>query len=419
MNEINKAIQLVEDGHIDEAISLLSNMLSTCSDDEKIVIANLYMEWGFFDEASDILEKLVAHYSSNSELKVMLSALYIELERDEDAIHLLEMINEEDPVYIQALLQQADLYESQGLYEVAEQKLLEAKELNPDEVIIDFALGELLFSIGQFNRAVTFYEKVLQQEEHIADVNIKERIAECLASVGQYEKSLTYYESIDDENPDTLFKHGLIAYHADKFSVAVSIWNKLIDIDPYYHTVYSFLSQLLYEDGQLDDAITTIQKGLSYDEYNKELYLLAGKIVYAMNDKEESEQYIRQAIALDTDYKEAILFLIEIFNNDGEYEKVVKLINDIKEDHTYDPDYEWELAKAYNELELYKDSLKLYNELYEHLNDNEEFLKEYGYFLTEEGLVKKSIDVLTQYVLIVPDDEDVILFLERLKATNN
>lgn len=419
MNEINKAINLVEEGHIDEALAILSHILTTCSDDEKIGIAELYVEWGFFDEACEVFEQLVETYPTNSELKVMLSSIYIELERDEKALHLLEQIDEHDDVYSQVLLQQADLYESQGLYEVAEQKLFEAKRLHPDEIIIDFALGELLFSIGQYDRAVTFYERVIKQEEEIAHINIKERIAECLASLGQYETALTYYETIQTENPDTLFKHGLVAYYADRQSIAVNVWNKLIELDPYYHTVYSHLGQLLYENGQLDDAYMTIQNGLKYDEYNKTLYLTAAKIAYAKNDILESEQYIHQAIELDADYKEAILFLIELYDSEGAHEKIVDLINDINTAHIYDPDYEWELAKAYEALELYDKALVLYNKLYDHFKHNHLFLKRYGYFLTEEGLIKEAIDVLSHYVSIVNDDEDVILFLERLQSSYN
>src|SRR5690625_3106008 len=148
------------------------------------------------------------------------------------------MISEDDPAYLQALLQKADLYESQGLFEVAEQKLLEAKELAPDEIIIDFALGELLFSIGEFKRALTFYERVNKKESMIANVNINERLAECLANIGEYETALMYFGKLDDKNPDTLFKHGLIAYYAERNAVAIQIWQQLIDLDPYYHTVY-------------------------------------------------------------------------------------------------------------------------------------------------------------------------------------
>ena len=44
---------------------------------------------------------------------------------------------------------EADLYQLQGMPEVSERKLLQAKELLPNEVIIDFALGELFYQQGR------------------------------------------------------------------------------------------------------------------------------------------------------------------------------------------------------------------------------------------------------------------------------
>lgn len=420
MNVIEKAIQLVEEGHIEEAMDILDRHLTTCSDDDTALVAQLYMEWGFFEEASTLFEQLLQTYIDNDELRVILASIYIELEKDEQAFELLDMIDKDDPAYAQALLQQADLYESQGLHEVAEQKLLEAKEIMPDEIIIDLALGELLFSIGEYNRALTFYERVVKKEEEIAHVDIKERMAECLAALGQYETALSYYESLeDDNNPDTLFKHGLIAYYAERNVIAIHVWNNLIKLDPYYHSVYVNLSQVLYEEEQFEEAFNIIKKGLKVDEYNKELYLLASKVTFALNLSDESEHYAREAIKLDVDYKEAILFLVNMLKNDENYEEIVNVIRGINEAHTYDPDYEWELAKALYELESYEESLKIYGDIYNDLKNNSIFLKEYGYFLTEEGQINEAIDVFTNYLQLIPDDEDIILFLERLETSAN
>src|SRR5699024_1442284 len=124
------------------------------------MIAEVYYQWGYFEEASDVLEDLLLKYPNEGQLIVQLTEMYIELEQDERAIQLLNNVKEADEFYLESLLHLADLYQAQGLFEVSEQKLLQAKELAPDEIVIDFALGEFLFSIGQANRAIPFYEKV-------------------------------------------------------------------------------------------------------------------------------------------------------------------------------------------------------------------------------------------------------------------
>src|SRR5699024_11877433 len=90
-------------------------------------------------------------------------------------IELLTSISEDDPAYLQALLQLADLYQSEGLFEVAESKLLEAKNIQPDEPIIDFALGEFFFSTGEYQRAIIHYEKL---PDHMTEIRSEEHTSE-------------------------------------------------------------------------------------------------------------------------------------------------------------------------------------------------------------------------------------------------
>ena len=71
----------------------------------------------------------------------------------------------EDPSFPESLVLLADLYQMEGLYEVSEQKLLKAKELLPNEIVIDFALGELYAEQGKFTDAIRYYEKVLEKKK--------------------------------------------------------------------------------------------------------------------------------------------------------------------------------------------------------------------------------------------------------------
>src|SRR5699024_12645075 len=145
---LEKANELMNMNESEEAIQLLHAYLPEANDEEKFSIAEFYWQWGFLQEANSILLELHVDYPDESKLNIMLADIYIELEDDKAAIEILDEIASTDPAYNQALLQLADLYQSEGLFEVAEQKLLEAQKIDPEEPIIQFALGEFLFSIG-------------------------------------------------------------------------------------------------------------------------------------------------------------------------------------------------------------------------------------------------------------------------------
>ncbi len=78
-----------------------------------------------------------------------LAELYIDLDKEDEAIEVLHDIPENDDLYVQSLLLVADLFQMQGFDDVAEQKLLKAKEMMPDEPVITFGLAELYSSKGE------------------------------------------------------------------------------------------------------------------------------------------------------------------------------------------------------------------------------------------------------------------------------
>lgn len=410
-------MQLMESQQSERALEIIKETLPFANDDQKFAIAEFYIQWGFYEESVAILKELLRKHPEESELKIILANIYVELDDDKAAINLLNGIGKDDPSYVQSLVQLADLYQSQGLFEVAEQKLLEAKKINPHEQIIDFALGEFFFSIGQYTRAILYYEKIYTHTETMANISIVARLAESLASSGEYEKALQFFQQLKTDDPDILFKYGFTAYHADSKDIAINVWKQVLEYDEYYHSVYYELAKAYQEEGNLQEAYKTSQKGLQLDHFNKELFYLGGKLAYQLQKLEESEELIDRAIELDSDYMEAILFLIELYKEQDKFDKIIELMNNIKEQGSTDPIYEWELARAYNEIESYQEAFKHYKKTYSYLNDNSEFLKEYGYFLTEDGKVDEAIPVFEKYLQHVPTDHDIHEYVERLKQS--
>lgn len=417
IDTIMQAVDYMENNQPEKALMLLNKYLPTADDDKKFTIAEFYFQWGFFQESSQILGDLIQRYPDENELKILQANILIELEEDSEAIQLLNEIEKNDPVYEQSLLLLADLYQVQGLFEVSEAKLLEAKQLNPNESIIDFALAELYFSIGDHKKAIIYYEKVLSETIEIGEISIHERLAECYASTGEYELALEFFQKNKSSHPDDLFKFGLTAYYADRKDIAINVWKKVIELDEHYHSVYLELAKAYYEEELLQEAFKIAEKGLKLDEYNKELYYFAGKLAYQLDKVTLSENYIREAIVLDSDYKEAILFLIHIFKQADDHHKIVELLNDINELGAIDPLYDLELARAYQELEAYDKAAQFYQEAFHQLKDDSLFLKEYGYFLVEDGQFDKAIEVLETYLQFEPSDVETLEQVDRLKQS--
>lgn len=245
MQQIEQAIMKAEQGDIEEAISLLRNYQNIASDDEKFSIAQVYQQWGLVDHALPLLEELHAAYPEEEEVTLSLAEAYTDLDQDEKALELLNRFQEEDEGYLQALIQSADLYQSQGLFEVAENKLFKAKRMAPDEPLIDLALGELAFHTGDYKKSIPHYEKAIKKGRMYGEVDVKLRLAEAFAAIGEIEKAIEFYKDVKTESPDVLFRYGFTAYQGDRNEMAIGIWQKLLDRDPYYHSVYPLLAKAL------------------------------------------------------------------------------------------------------------------------------------------------------------------------------
>src|SRR5690625_3949246 len=240
----NKVIDLLESGQVEEALILLKQMKESEDLLEQYVAKDIYYQFGFYDEGIQHVSNMLKFAPNDGELLVALAAMYIDIEEDGKAIELLSEIQEDDPFYLSSLLMLADLYFVQGLFEVSEVKLFDAKKIEPNEILIDFALGELFFSTGEYHRAIPFYEKVSKVEDVIDHISIIERLAECYGTLGKYEEAFALYEKIESTDPNILFKHGYMAKQVGRNQIAIQKWEALLDIDPAYFSVYNELASV-------------------------------------------------------------------------------------------------------------------------------------------------------------------------------
>jgi tetratricopeptide (TPR) repeat protein len=417
MNKVDQAIQQVENGDIQTGLKKLEKLISSSTDDEKYLIAQYYVKWGFLEKAKEIFEQLITKHPDESELILHLAEIYIDLDHDDDAIALLDKIYHEDPAYIQALLLQADLYQVQGLEEVSEMKLLEAKRLKPDEPVIDFGLAELYFSLGEYSKCIPYYENVADSGIEISGVDINERIAESLRSLGEFEKALPYYEKAIDERFDinTLFGYAFTAFHAGYYKKSIELFTQLKELDPDYHSLYLYLAKAYEHEGLLDESYEHAKLGLKIDNLDKDLLLYAGKIALKLGERKEAEQLLKKAISIDPGFSEAVHTLTKIYLHDERYVDVVQCIEEVMNSGEYDPQFDWDLAYAKNKLEQYTDALNHYRQAYTFFKDNIDFLEEFGYFLLEEGAHEEAKEIFQKILEQDPTNVEIQEMVMKLE----
>ncbi|WP_102274763.1 tetratricopeptide repeat protein [Cytobacillus massiliigabonensis] len=416
MEKVDKIITLIENGQHEEAMEQQKQILLQGSHEERFVLAEELFQYGFVEEAKALFERLLEAYPEEGELLVLLAEANIDLGQEDEAILVLERVQEDDPSFPQSLLLLADLYQMEGLYEVSEQKLQKAKSILPDEIIIDFALGELYAEQGKFLEATRSYEKVLLNEDVIGGVNVNQRMAEVLSVGGAFEEALPYYEQALDEKIEinTLFSYAFTALQAGFNRTAIEKFNELMELDPEYHSLYLNLAKAYEREEELENSYQAIRMGIKQDEYNKDLYLYGGKLALKLGKEEEAEKLFRESLALDPEFTEAAVTLTKLFLKQDRYEDVLEItgmMNDLEEE---EPRLLWDAAIAHQQLEEYSQALNKYDSAYTFFKEQPDFLSDYGYFLIEEGKTAEAAEIFNRLIKIEPNNLEFQDIVQRL-----
>ena len=417
MDTVTKILSLLETGQQEEALKQSQQLLLTGTDEEKYDLAEELSRYGFLEEAVGIFLNLMEKYPDEGELFILLAELYLEMGQEEDAMLLLEQIDQADPSYPQALLLLADLYQMNGLFEVSENKLLTAKNLLPQEVIIDFALGELYGELGKFQDAIASYNVVLEKgTKEVAGISIHHRLAEMLSASGFFEEAIHYYDLALKEKLEInlLFGYALTALQAGNNKTAIEKFEQLKELDPEYHSLYLFLAKAYEKEENIANSFNVVMEGINYDQYNKDLYYFGGKLALKLGNDQEAERLLRESIAVDPGFTEAVLVLNKLLIKQERFEDVLELIKAVEFYEEEEPQLLWDEAIAYENLEEYSQALNKYQAAYTLFKNNQEFLSDYGYFLIGEGKRVEAVEIFSELLINDPSNEEYQELIDRL-----
>ena len=363
---------------------------------------------GFLPQAREIY---LQERESYPEVNINLAQIATEDGDIEGAFLYLDAISPESEAYLSALLVMADIYDMEGLTDVAREKLLLASEIS-DEPLVIFGLAEIELELGNFNQAIKEYAKLNNREIlELTGISTYQRIGRAYASLGKFEAAIEFLEkAIEIEYDDgTIFELATILYDQGEYQKANVYFKQLDTMNPDFEGYEYVYAQSLHEENKTEEALRLVQKGLSKNEFDTNLLLAASQLSYELHDSKQAESYLLKAKDVAVDDEDVLLRLTNLYLEEECYEDVVALSRDNIDSVLT----KWNIAKAYQALEADKKALNLYDELATDLSDNPEFLQDYAYILREFGQKERAHQVAERYLQLVPDDVNMVGFLNE------
>ena len=409
MNNSQQMLQALEEQDLTKAEHYFVKALENDPSDLLYELATYLEGIGFYPQAKEIYLKIVEDFP---EVNLNLATIASEDGQIEEAFAYLEEIQADSDWYVSALALKADLYQMEGLTDVAREKLLEALTYSEDPLLI-LGLAELDSELENYQEAIQGYAQLDNRTIYEqTGISTYQRIGFAYAQLGKFETATEFLEkALELEYDDlTAFELASLYFDQEEYQKAVLYFKQLDTISPDFEGYEYGYSQALHKEHQVQEALRIAKQGLEKNPFETRLLLAASQFSYELHDASGAENYLLTAKADAEDTEEILLRLATIYLEQERYEDILDLQSEEPENLLT----KWMIARSYQEMDDLDSAYELYQELAGDLKDNPEFLEHYIYLLRELGYFEEAKVNAQAYLKLVPDDVQMQELIERL-----
>ncbi|MDU2560771.1 MAG: hypothetical protein E7C98_08165 [Streptococcus mitis] len=410
MNNSQQMLQALEEQDLAKAEYYFAKALENDPSDLLYELATYLEGIGFYPQAKEIYLKIVEDFP---EVHLNLAAIASEDGQIEEAFTYLEEIKSDSDWYVSALVLKADLYQMEGLTDVAREKLLEALTYSEDPLLI-LGLAELDSELENYQEAIQGYAQLDNRTIYEqTGISTYQRIGFAYAQLGKFETATEFLEkALELEYDDlTAFELASLYFDREEYQKAVLYFKQIDTISPDFEGYEYGYSQALHKEHQVQEALRIAKQGLEKNPFETRLLLAASQFSYELHDASSAEDYLLTAKEDAEDTEEILLRLATIYLEQERYEDILDLQSEEPENLLT----KWMIARSYQEMDDLDTAYEHYQELAGDLKDNPEFLEHYIYLLRELGYFEEAKVSAQAYLKLVPDDVQMQELYERLQ----
>jgi len=300
---------LMAQGNAPGAITYLQKVVVDDADSEQ---AHYYLAMAYWQngELGQARSALIDVLKVKSELPVALEAL--------GRLSLTQQNYADAQVYAQGWIKRqpadpgahqllAEALAGQEQFKSAEEQILIAKQLAPNDPIIRANLAQIYRSEKKWPEAQKEFEAALQLDPH--STTVLRPYVNYLISRNQFAEALVGVQKYVTTNSGDADGHvllGTLYYQSKNFDSAQAEFERAIQLNPNHVQATILLGNIFKEQGKIDLAIASYQRALDSQPRSAPLATLVGNMYLDKGDLDTARKYYAQALDADPNFAVAL-----------------------------------------------------------------------------------------------------------------
>jgi tetratricopeptide (TPR) repeat protein len=306
---INHGRLLLAQGNAPNAITYLQKVVVDAADSEQAhyYLAMAYWQNGDLGQARSALIDVLR---VKAELPIALEALgRLSLAQGNAAdaqVYAQELIAKQRAVPGDYVLL-AEALARQGQFRSAEEQILIAKQLAPNDPIICLNLAQIYRLEKKWPETQKEFEAALQLDPH--NTTVLGQYADYLITRNQSAEALVRVQAYVTTNPNDADGHvilGVVYDQSKNYSSAQAEFERAVQLNPNHPQASILLANVFKEQGKIDLAIAQYQKALDAQPRSALLATAVGNLYLEKGDLETARKYYARALEADPNFAVAL-----------------------------------------------------------------------------------------------------------------
>lgn len=378
-------------GELDKALQAAETALREEPSDpsNRLLYAGVLEALGRDAEAEPQYTKLIEEYPGKFDAYVLLSNLYVKQGRFQDSLDLLKRLERIDPSDSLAHYYLGRTYEFMERYPQAEAEYMRVFESDPTLSRGSVELLRVLLRNKKSDKAKALCERMLQKDPTNAVARkVLGHVMLGESKLDEALKHLVVLEGLEADASDTRFKIALIQMEKRNYEEAVRELNLVLATKPDHTEARYYLASIYAGSGRRKEALEELLSIPKGDPMFVKVRTFAAFVLRQDHELKRARDVVAEAREVEPENKSLLLYQVLILRDLKEYRKAESLMREALEREPNDERLLFNLSLVVHERGKEEEALSLMERVVELNSRNADALNYLAY-----GLIKKGSEL--------------------------